>query len=202
MSDWSLFIEPNYEHCYELLVGPHEIWIRRIPRGLTQLDRAMIHTPMMDLAHERRVVIAQDQLDLSDYESNHCERIQQALSLLENNILMYRRRIKVLDLADIDTNCAGGQFNDAGKEWPQKVTLAVEKTRPNSIPISLIIDVAENEPLLAGDDESEDPALRRLLASLKTRSDASTESRNMKRHRVRKDSDAIAAQAKRTKKYD
>lgn len=69
----------------EIQVGLYDQWLRQLGTGPTQADRVLIHTDMMDLAHERRFAVCEAGIDMSGFEANHSHRVKQAIDHLQSH---------------------------------------------------------------------------------------------------------------------
>jgi len=83
MAQWYQFY--HHDDDAEIKVGLYDRWLCRIEYGPTQAERALVHTEMMNLAHERRLVVAERDLDMSGFEREHSHRIGSAIDLLETH---------------------------------------------------------------------------------------------------------------------
>ncbi|KAK6369234.1 hypothetical protein LTR64_007397 [Lithohypha guttulata] len=83
MAQWYTFVGSN-EYDPEILVGMYDQWLSRLDFGPTQAERVLVHTPMMDLAHERRFVISETGQDFSNFEAEHCHCVQSTIERLQN----------------------------------------------------------------------------------------------------------------------
>lgn len=81
MAQWYTFTHAD-TFSPELLVGMYDRWLKVLPYGPTQAERMLVHTPMLDLAHERRFVFSQMGSRLDSFEADHCRRLQYALDSL------------------------------------------------------------------------------------------------------------------------
>lgn len=81
MAQWYNFVEPD-DFQPELRVGLYDRWLMQTGFGPTQAERMLVHTPMMDLAHERRFVVSETGQDNSDFETTHSQHIDFALDRL------------------------------------------------------------------------------------------------------------------------
>ncbi|KAJ9653110.1 hypothetical protein H2198_007685 [Neophaeococcomyces mojaviensis] len=85
MAQWYHFY--HNEDDAEIKVGVYDRWLRQVGYGPTQAERYLVHTEMMDLAHERRFVVAECGLDMSDFEQQHSQRVGKAISHLEKHFI-------------------------------------------------------------------------------------------------------------------
>lgn len=67
----------------EIQVGLYDQWLRQLDFGPTQADRVLVHTDMMEHAHERRFAVSQASIGLSRFEADHSRRIKQAIDHLQ-----------------------------------------------------------------------------------------------------------------------
>lgn len=70
----------------EIQVGLYDQWLRQLDFGPTQADRVLVHTNMMESAHERRFAACQASIDFSHFEADHSRRIKQAVDHLQTRI--------------------------------------------------------------------------------------------------------------------
>lgn len=89
MSQWVPFTHPD-DFDPEILVGMYDRWLRPLPYGPTQAERMLYHTDMMELAHERRFALSQIKKDISNFEADHCWRLQDALDKLSHYYIQHR----------------------------------------------------------------------------------------------------------------
>lgn len=81
MAHWyNIYHSENYEA--EIQVGPYDLWLQQLEFGPTQADRVLIHTDMMEQAHERRFAVCQSSTDMSRFESDHSHRISRVIDHL------------------------------------------------------------------------------------------------------------------------
>lgn len=113
MSDWRPLMGED-EKDFEILVGLYDKWLRQIRYGPTPGECVLHHTPMMDLAHERRFAVGEAQLDISNFEHEHCSRISYAIDLVERRIRMEETASQSQTMLDTSTqpeiSLAGAQF--------------------------------------------------------------------------------------------
>lgn len=81
MAQWYQFVNPD-DFEPEIRVGLYDRWLSLLGFGPTQAERVLVHTPMMDLAHERRFAMTESGQDMSDFESKHSRHIAFALDQL------------------------------------------------------------------------------------------------------------------------
>lgn len=81
----------------EIAVGLYDFWLRRVERGLSQVERCMEHeiSPMLENAFERRFCHGQLGTDISDFEVQHCNRVEQCINYL--NEFFCRHQTNVLE---------------------------------------------------------------------------------------------------------
>ena len=82
MAQWHHF----YEHDKfepEIQVGLYDRWLSQLRCGPTQAERVFVHTPMMEVAHERRFVVSETQQHMSHFETEHSQRVELTVSHLE-----------------------------------------------------------------------------------------------------------------------
>lgn len=73
----------------EIQVGLYDQWLRQLDFGPTQADRVLVHTDMMEHAHERRFAVSQASTDLSRFEADHSRRIKQAIDHLQSRFIAH-----------------------------------------------------------------------------------------------------------------
>lgn len=81
MAQWYHFY--HEEEDAEIKVGLYDQWLCRLDFGPTQAERFLVHTEMMEMAHERRFVVAQGCADMSGFEMEHSLRITTTIEHLE-----------------------------------------------------------------------------------------------------------------------
>jgi len=96
MTHWRTFDEKD-EFEPDIVVGMYDRWLSQLGHGPTQAERVLVHTPMMEVAHERRFVAAETKCSLSDFKFEHTLRIEQTIDLLQSHFAKYRA---------IDADCA------------------------------------------------------------------------------------------------
>jgi len=84
MAQWNSFL-PQDGYQPEIVVGMYDRWLSQLEFGPTQAERALVHTPMMDLAHERRFVVSEMEQSMSDFETNHRRQIGQTIEHLQSH---------------------------------------------------------------------------------------------------------------------
>ncbi|KAJ9662590.1 hypothetical protein H2198_001262 [Neophaeococcomyces mojaviensis] len=67
----------------EIKVGLYDRWLSLLRSGPTQVERVLVHTPMMDLAHERRFVVSETKQSMSHFEVEHSQRVEMTINHLE-----------------------------------------------------------------------------------------------------------------------
>ncbi|KAJ9651388.1 hypothetical protein H2198_009332 [Neophaeococcomyces mojaviensis] len=67
----------------EIKVGLYDRWLSLLRSGPTQAERVLVHTPMMDLAHERRFVVSETKQSMSHFEVEHSQRVEMTINHLE-----------------------------------------------------------------------------------------------------------------------
>jgi len=82
MAQWSSFY-PRDDFQPEIVVGMYDRWLSQLGSGPTQAERALVHTPMMDLAHERRFAISEMEQSMTDFELEHRRCIGQYIDHLQ-----------------------------------------------------------------------------------------------------------------------
>lgn len=81
MAQWYQFVDPD-DFQPEIRVGLYDRWLSLLGFGPTQAERVLVHTPMMDLAHERRFAVSESGQDMSGFESKHSRHIAFTLDQL------------------------------------------------------------------------------------------------------------------------
>lgn len=89
MAQWSNFYEEG-EFEPELVVGMHDRWLSQLASGPTQAERVLFHTPMMEVAHERRFVVNEIKQNMSDFEVEHTRRMGLTIAHLESHFAKHR----------------------------------------------------------------------------------------------------------------
>lgn len=84
MAQWSSFY-PQDDFQPEVVVGMYDRWLSQLGFGPTQAERALVHTPMMDLAHERRFVVSEMEQSMTDFEVEHRRGIGQYIDHLQTH---------------------------------------------------------------------------------------------------------------------
>ncbi|KAK5069104.1 hypothetical protein LTR51_008816, partial [Lithohypha guttulata] len=82
MAQWSVFFEQE-NVALVFVVGLTEQRLSRLSRGPTQAERVLIHTGMLTLAHERRLVVSQTGRDISRFEDQHITDVRRTLGWLQ-----------------------------------------------------------------------------------------------------------------------
>lgn len=78
MVPWYNFVQPDGVEP-EMWIGPYEHYVEGRGFGPTSIERAMTHTLMLQLDHERRFAVSQLGLDCSNFETEHCENVARAI---------------------------------------------------------------------------------------------------------------------------
>lgn len=81
MAQWYYFYEHD-EFESEIQVGLYDRWLSQLGCGPTQAERLFVHTPMMEVAHERRFVVSETKQHMSHFEIEHSERMERTISHL------------------------------------------------------------------------------------------------------------------------
>ncbi|KAK5080085.1 hypothetical protein LTR05_008796 [Lithohypha guttulata] len=82
MAQWSVFFEQE-NVALVFVVGLTEQRLSCLSRGPTQAERVLIHTGMLTLAHERRLVVSQTGRDISRFEDQHITDVRRTLGWLQ-----------------------------------------------------------------------------------------------------------------------
>lgn len=91
MAHWySVYHDEDYEA--EIQVGLYEQWLQQLDIGPTQADRVLEHTPVMEIANERRFAVCQDGIDISSFEAEHTRRIKKALDHVQERLASHASR--------------------------------------------------------------------------------------------------------------
>lgn len=131
MSVWAHLVDRKDESYLEFLTGPFEHFVRFLPEGPTQAERALVHTPMLDLDHERRFVATQIEMDMSHFEADHCQRLQTHLHMMDsyfsNQFYISRLKQRVFDQNWLsDFAMSGAQFRESSdpETYPGSITIS------------------------------------------------------------------------------
>jgi len=84
MAQWTNFYE-NDDFQPEIVVGMWDRWLSELGYGPTQAERVLVHTPMMEVAHERRFVFSETEQNMSDFEVEHPRRIEETIAHLQSH---------------------------------------------------------------------------------------------------------------------
>lgn len=85
MVPWYNFVQPEDAEP-EMWIGPYECYVEELGDGPSALDRAMTHTLMLQLDHERRFAVSQLGLDCSAFETDHCANVSRAINYAVNRL--------------------------------------------------------------------------------------------------------------------
>lgn len=85
MAHWTNFCEME-KLPPELLVGIYDQWLSQLPSGPTQAERVLIHTDVMETAHERRFALSQCSWSMLDFQIDHCRRIEHYVDYLQAQV--------------------------------------------------------------------------------------------------------------------
>lgn len=78
MLPWYNFVQSEDAEP-EVCIGPFECYIEERGYGPSALDRAMTHTLMLQLDHERRFAVSQLGIDCSTFATDHCANVTRAI---------------------------------------------------------------------------------------------------------------------------
>ena len=82
MAQWYHFYE--HEKCEpEIQVGLYDRWLSQLGCGTTQAERPLVHTQVMEVAHERRFAVSETKQRMSHFEIEHAQRGEITIAHLE-----------------------------------------------------------------------------------------------------------------------
>ncbi|KAK5943331.1 hypothetical protein PMZ80_004338 [Knufia obscura] len=84
MAQWSNFYDQD-DFEPEIVVGMYDRWLSRLGFGPTQAERVLVHTPVMEVAHERRFAVSETKQSMSDFEVEHSRRMEETIAHLESH---------------------------------------------------------------------------------------------------------------------
>lgn len=100
MIPWYNFVQPE-EVESEMWTGLHQCYVEERGYGPSAIDRAMTHTFMLHLDHERRFAMSQLGLDCSTFSTEHCANVSRAIDCAVKHFDSFRTPSEsVLEMVD------------------------------------------------------------------------------------------------------